>query len=56
MPASAGQSNGAVPVDAAAFASKVRNAVESMQRGRSLTTLSEHTRVVTHQAIQNSIP
>merc|ERR1712166_122604 len=42
--------------DAAAFASKVRNAVESMQRGRSLTTLSEHTRVVTHQAIQNSIP
>jgi len=42
--------------DAAAFASKVRNAVESMQRGRSLTGLSEHTQAVTYRAIQNSIP
>eukprot|EP00658_Telonema_sp_P-2_P004781 TRINITY_DN11786_c0_g1_i13.p1 TRINITY_DN11786_c0_g1~~TRINITY_DN11786_c0_g1_i13.p1 ORF type:complete len:131 (-),score=21.43 TRINITY_DN11786_c0_g1_i13:311-703(-) len=42
--------------DAAAFASRVHSAVESMQRGRKLAPLSENTRNMTLQAIRNAVP
>eukprot|EP00656_Telonema_subtile_P019283 TRINITY_DN20556_c0_g1_i1.p1 TRINITY_DN20556_c0_g1~~TRINITY_DN20556_c0_g1_i1.p1 ORF type:complete len:264 (-),score=59.00 TRINITY_DN20556_c0_g1_i1:26-817(-) len=42
--------------DAAAFAARVQKAVATMQNGRKLSDLSEHTRAVTVQAMRNAIP
>lgn len=42
--------------DASTYAAKVRKAVASMQSGRRLTRMSEHTRAVTLKAINSAIP